>query len=44
MAQQLRLRKAGAGPSTESAAIMAPIAQRLSNEPIDAVSTYFAYQ
>jgi cytochrome c553 len=44
MAQQLRLRKAGAGPSTESAAIMAPIAQRLSNEDIDAVSNYFGSQ
>jgi cytochrome c553 len=44
MAQQLRLRKAGAGPSTESAAIMAPLAQRLSNEDIDAVSNYFGSQ
>src|SRR5215470_8361816 len=41
MARQLRLRKAGLGPSTEAAGIMTPIAQRLSNEDIDAVSNYF---
>jgi cytochrome c553 len=40
----LRLRKAGLGPSTEAAGIMAPIAQRLSNEDIDAVSNYFGSQ
>jgi cytochrome c553 len=44
MARQLRLRKAGLGPSTEAAAIMAPIAQRLSDEDIDAVSNYFGSQ
>jgi len=44
MARQLRLRKAGLGPSTEAAGIMAPIAQRLSNEDIDAVSNYFGSQ
>jgi cytochrome c553 len=38
----LRLRKAGLGPSTDAAAIMTPIAQQLSDEDIEAVSSYFA--
>jgi cytochrome c553 len=42
MARQLRLRKAGLGPSTDAAAIMTPIAQQLSDEDIEAVSSYFA--
>jgi cytochrome c553 len=42
MAGQLRLRKAGLGPTTDGAAIMTPIAQRLSDEDIDAVADYFA--
>jgi cytochrome c553 len=42
MATQLRLRKAGLGPSTDAAAIMTPIAQQLSDEDIEAVSSYFA--
>lgn len=42
MARQLRLRKGGHGPATEGAAIMAPIAERLSDNQIDAVSAYFA--
>jgi cytochrome c553 len=42
MAGQLRLLRAGHVPQTASAAMMAPIAQRLSDEQIEAVSTYFA--
>jgi cytochrome c553 len=42
MAGQLRLRKMGLGPATDAAAIMTPIAQRLSDEDIDAVTDYFA--
>jgi cytochrome c553 len=42
MVEQLRLRKAGLGPYTDSAAIMTPIAQRLSDEDIEAVASYFA--
>ena len=42
MAGQLRLRKTGLGPTTDGAAIMAPIVQRLSDDQIDAVSAYFA--
>ena len=38
---QLRLWKAGIGLSTDGGAIMTPIAQRLSDEDIDAVATYF---
>ena len=38
----LRLWKSGLGPSTDGAAIMTPIAQRLSTEDIDAVVSYFA--
>jgi cytochrome c553 len=41
-AGQLRLRKTGLGPTTDGAAIMAPIVQRLSDDQIDAVSAYFA--
>ena len=42
MAGHLRLWKMRIGPATENAAIMAPIAQRLSEQQIDAVSAYFA--
>jgi len=42
MSRQLRLRKAGLGPGTDGAAIMLPIAQRLRDDEIDAVSAYFA--
>lgn len=42
IAGQLRLRKMGHVPATDGAAIMAPIAQRLSDRQIDAVSAYFA--
>jgi cytochrome c553 len=42
MAGQLRLRKAGLGPTTDSAAIMLPIAQRLTDDEIESVSAYFA--
>jgi cytochrome c553 len=42
LAQQLRLRKIGQFPSTDAAAIMAPIAAQLSDEQIDAVAAYFA--
>jgi cytochrome c553 len=38
---QLRLMKAGLGPATDGAAIMTPIAQRLSDEDIAAVAAYF---
>jgi cytochrome c553 len=41
MARQLRLRRSGYGPTTDMGAIMAPIAQRLSEEQIDGVSAYF---
>ncbi len=44
MAGQLRLRKMGIVPATELAAVMAPIAQQLSDRQIDAVTTYFAEQ
>jgi cytochrome c553 len=42
MAGQLRLRRMGNGPSTDAAAIMAPIAARLSDQQIDDVAEYFA--
>ncbi len=42
MAAQLRLWKAGHNSTTDSGAIMAPIARRLSERDIDAVSQYFA--
>lgn len=42
MAGQLRLWKAGHVPQTAGAALMAPVAQRLSDDQIDAVSAYFA--
>jgi cytochrome c553 len=42
MAGQLRLRKAGYVLGTDGAVVMAPIAQRLSDDQIDAVSAYFA--
>jgi cytochrome c553 len=42
MAGQLRLWKAGIGPSADSGAVMMPIAQGLSDEDIDAVASYFA--
>ena len=42
MAGQLRLWKAGHHTSTDSAAIMAPIARRLTGEDIDAVTHYFS--
>jgi cytochrome c553 len=42
MAGQLWLWKAGHVHATTSAALMAPIAQRLSDAQIDAVSAYFA--
>jgi cytochrome c553 len=38
---QLRLMKAGLGPATDGAAIMTPIAQRLSDKDIAAVAAYF---
>ena len=41
MASQLKLWRAGHVPHTAGAALMAPIAQRLSDEQIDALSTYF---
>ena len=41
MAEQLRLRKAGFGPSTDGAAIMTPIAQQLSDKDIGDVANYF---
>ena len=41
MAEQLRLRKAGLGPSTDSAAIMMHIAQQLSDSDISDVANYF---
>jgi cytochrome c553 len=42
MAGQLKLWRAGHAPQTQGAAMMAPIAQRLSDEQIEAVSDYFA--
>jgi cytochrome c553 len=42
MAGQLKLWRAGPAPQTQGAAMMAPIAQRLSDEQIEAVSDYFA--
>jgi len=42
MVGQLRLRKAGLGPSTDASAPMTPIAQRLNDDDIRAVSAYFA--
>jgi cytochrome c553 len=42
MAGQLRLWKAGHVPATTGATAMAPIAQRLSDDQIDAVTTYIA--
>jgi cytochrome c553 len=42
LAGQLRLWKAGHHTSTDSAAIMAPIARRLTGEDIDAVTHYFS--
>jgi cytochrome c553 len=41
MTRQLQLRKAGFGPSTDGAAIMTPIAQRLTDKDIEAVASYF---
>jgi cytochrome c553 len=42
MKGQLRLWKRGLTPVTETGAIMAPIAQRLSDQQIEEVATYFA--
>jgi hypothetical protein len=42
MVGQLRLWKKGYRPATDSAAMMATIAQRLSDSEIDAVAAYFA--
>ena len=42
MEGQLRLLRAGHVPQTAGAPMMAPIAQRLNNEQIEAVSAYFA--
>jgi cytochrome c553 len=42
VARQLRLRKIGFGPSTENSALMTPIAQKLSDNDINALSAYFA--
>jgi cytochrome c553 len=42
MVEQLRLRKAGFAPSTDASAPMAPIAQRLNDDDIRAISAYFA--
>ena len=42
MVGQLRLRKAGLGPSTDASAPMTPIPQRLNDDDIRAVSAYFA--
>jgi cytochrome c553 len=42
MKGQLRLWKLGLTPGTETGAIMAPIAQRLSDRQIEEVATYFA--
>ncbi len=42
MAGQLRLWKAGHNDTTDGGALMAPIAKRLSDPDIDAVSRYFA--
>jgi len=42
MAGQLRFWKMGHAPATDGAAVMAPIAQRLGDGQIDAVSAYFA--
>ena len=41
MAEQLRLRNAGLGPSTDRAAIMMRIAQQLSDSDIGDVANYF---
>ena len=41
MAEQLRLRKAGLGPTTDSAAIMMQIAKQLSDSDISDVANYF---
>jgi cytochrome c553 len=42
LAGQLKLWRAGHGPQTQGAVMMAPIAQRLSDEQIAAVAAYFA--
>ena len=42
MAGQLRLWKAGHHTSTDGAAIMGPLARRLSDGDIDAVTVYFS--
>jgi len=42
MSGQLRLWEAEIGPSTDGGAIMMLIAQRLSDEDINAVASYFA--
>lgn len=42
MAGQLRLLRLGHMPQTPGAPMMAPIAQRLSDDQITAVSAYFA--
>jgi cytochrome c553 len=42
MAGQLRLLRMGHVPATAGAALMAPVAQRLRDDQIDAVSAYFA--
>lgn len=42
MAGQLRLLRMGHVPATAGAPLMAPIAQRLSDDQINAVSAYFA--
>jgi cytochrome c553 len=41
MSGQLRLWKAGIGPSTDGGATMMAIAQKLSDEDIKAVASYF---
>jgi cytochrome c553 len=42
MVGQLRLWKAGHHTSSDSATIMAPIAQRLSDDDVSAVTTYLS--
>jgi cytochrome c553 len=42
MAGQLRLLRMGHVPATAGAPLMAPVAQRLSDDQIDAVSAFFA--
>jgi cytochrome c553 len=44
MAGQLRLWQSGHNATTDGAAVMAPIARRLSDSDIVAVTTYYAHQ